>query len=107
MPGSSPVPTNATACGVNVCEMTYRAALGEALPAVDGSYRVGRTCVYVRPDFRACRDLLREGKVSLASCVKSWLAGEHMVFSASDPMPFVHRCVDQAKVFLGHLAGRP
>jgi predicted ATP-grasp superfamily ATP-dependent carboligase len=96
----------ATACGVNVCEMTYYAALGRQLPAFDGSYRVGRTCVFVRPDYRACRDLRREGKLSLASCIQSWLTGEHMVFSASDPMPLVHRSVDQLKVYLGRHAGR-
>jgi predicted ATP-grasp superfamily ATP-dependent carboligase len=96
----------ATACGVNVCEMTYRAALGQELPAFDGSYSVGRTCVYVRPDYRACRDLRRAGKISLVSCIPSWIAGEHMVFSASDPMPLLHRCVDQARAYLGRLAGR-
>jgi D-aspartate ligase len=86
----------ATACGVNVVEMTYRAALGQPLPSFDGAYRVGRTCAYARPDFRACRDLYRQGKLSLASAVTSWVGGEHMIFSLSDPMPFIHRCVDQA-----------
>jgi predicted ATP-grasp superfamily ATP-dependent carboligase len=97
----------ATACGVNVCEMTYRAALGEPLPAFNGAYRVGRTCVYVRPDFRVCRELLREGKVSLLSCLRSWLTGEHMIFSASDPMPLLNRFFDQARAYLRRLAGRP
>jgi len=94
----------ATACGVNVCEMTYRAALGEPLPPFDGRYRVGRTCVYVRPDYRACRDLRREGKVSLAGCIGSWLRGEHMVFSLSDPMPFLRRCIESARSSLRRLA---
>jgi len=94
----------ATACGVNVCEMTYQAALGRALPPFAGSYRVGRTCAYVRPDFRACRDLRREGQLSLATCVPQWLSGEHMIFSAADPMPLVHRCLDQAKSYLARLA---
>jgi predicted ATP-grasp superfamily ATP-dependent carboligase len=93
----------ATACGVNVVEMTYRAALGEPLPESDGSYRVGRTCVYVRPDFRACRELRREGKLSLAAAVASWIGGEHMIFSASDPVPFLRRFVDQA---LAAISGR-
>jgi D-aspartate ligase len=96
----------ATACGVNVCEMTYRAALGEPLPEFDGSYRVGRTCVYVRPDYRACRDLRREGEISLPGCIKSWLTGEHMILSLADPMPFVHRLIDQASLTLRGRAGR-
>jgi len=86
----------ATACGVNVVEMAYRAALGEPLPAFDGDYRVGRSCVYVRPDFRAVRELRREGKLSLVSAVLSWIGGEHMIFTASDPMPFIRRCIEQS-----------
>jgi predicted ATP-grasp superfamily ATP-dependent carboligase len=86
----------ATACGVNVVEMTYRAALGESLPEFDGTYRVGRSCVYVRPDYRAVRELRRRGELSLLSAVMSWIGGEHMIFSVSDPMPFLRRCVDQA-----------
>jgi predicted ATP-grasp superfamily ATP-dependent carboligase len=96
----------ATNSGVNVCEMTYHAALGERLPAFDGNYRVGRTCVYVRPDYRACRDLRREGKISLLDCVGSWLGGEHMIFAMRDPMPFLRRCVDQAVAWLRRSAGR-
>jgi predicted ATP-grasp superfamily ATP-dependent carboligase len=90
----------ATSCGVNVVEMTYRAALGGAVAAHDGTYRVGRTCVYVRPDFRACRDLRREGKLSLVSAALSWVGGEHMIFSRSDPMPFIYRCADQVRATL-------
>ncbi len=95
----------ATACGVNVCEMTYRAALGEPLPPFDGTYRVGRTCVYVRPDYRAYRELRRQGQLSLPACIGSWLTGEHMILSLSDPMPFVHRCVDQTRLALRGLTG--
>jgi predicted ATP-grasp superfamily ATP-dependent carboligase len=96
----------ATACGVNVCEMTYRAALREPLPAFDGSYLVGRTCVFVRPDYRACRELRQAGQLSLATCIKQWLAGEHMIASSSDPLPAVHRFIDQTKVTLRRLARR-
>lgn len=81
----------ATACGVNVCEMTYRSALGERVVPLDGNYRVGRTCIYVRPDWRACRDLRREGRLSLLSCVPDWLGGEHMILSFADPKPFLYR----------------
>lgn len=96
----------ATACGVNVCEMTYRAALGESLPAFDGSYLVGRTCVYVRPDYRACRELRRAGQLSLATCIKQWLTAEHMITSSSDPMPAVYRFIDQATLTMRRLLRR-
>jgi predicted ATP-grasp superfamily ATP-dependent carboligase len=95
----------ATACGVNVCEMTYRAALGESVEPHDGRYRVGRTCVYVRPDLRACRDLRRQGKLSLLSCVPDWLGGEHMIFSVSDPMPFLYRLYRETGTALRRLVG--
>lgn len=95
----------ATACGVNVCEMTYDAALGRPVAPSNGNYRVGRTCVYVRPDFRACRELRQEGKLSLVSCVPDWIGGEHMIFSIKDPMPFLSRLVREAGAQLRHLAG--
>jgi predicted ATP-grasp superfamily ATP-dependent carboligase len=91
----------ATACGVNVCEMAYRTAIGQPLQPGDGSaYAVGRTCAYVRPDYRACRELRREGRLSLLSCVGPWLWSEHMIFAADDPMPFVHRCFGEAAASL-------
>lgn len=96
----------ATACGVNVCEMTYRAALGEAVAAHDGRYRVGRTCVYVRPDLRACRDLRREGKLSLLGCVPDWLGGEHMIFSLADPKPLLYRMFRETSATLRRMVGR-
>ncbi len=95
----------ATACGVNVCEMTYRAALGQPVAASDGRYRVGRTCVYVRPDYRAYRELRREGKLSLPTVVSDWIGGEHMILSMADPMPFIHRMIEQTGVTLRRLAG--
>jgi hypothetical protein len=86
--------------------MTYRAALGEPVTAHDGNYRVGRSCVYVRPDLRACRDLRREGKLSLVTCVPQWLSGEHMVFNASDPKPLLYRFAKETGAILRRLVGR-
>jgi D-aspartate ligase len=96
----------ATSCGVNVCEMTYRSALGQPLPSFAGNYRVGRTCVYVRPDYRAWRDQRSDSHVSLAAIVASWLSGEHMIFLPSDPMPYVYRCIEQAMQILRRSAPR-
>jgi len=87
----------ATACGVNVVDMTYRAALGEPLPSIDGSYRVGRTCVFVRPDFRAWRELRHAGGPSFAAVVASWIGGEHLIFRTSDPMPAVSRLIEHLR----------
>ncbi len=96
----------ATACGVNVCEMTYRAALREPVAPHDGNYRVGRTCAFVRPDLRACRDLRRQGKLSLLKCVPQWLGGEHMVFNAADPKPLLYSFTKKSGAILRRLVGR-
>ena len=87
----------ATACGVNVVEMTYRAALGEPLPRFEGTYRVGRNCAYVRPDFRACRELRRETGFSLMRGIASWIGSEYMIFSLSDPLPWFHRLLVETR----------
>ena len=94
----------ATACGVNVCEMAYRMAIGQSPRVYDGSYDIGRSCAYVRPDFRACRELRREGKLSLLSCIWPWLWSEHMIFSAADPMPFVNRFITEAQSAMRRLS---
>jgi D-aspartate ligase len=76
----------AARCGVNVCAMAYRRALG--LPAEGPpSYRVGRRCVYPYYDFGACRELWRNGRLSLGSWLRSWLTAEQPVFRWSDPVP--------------------
>jgi predicted ATP-grasp superfamily ATP-dependent carboligase len=97
----------ATACGVNVCEMAYRMAIGQSPRVYDGSYHVGRSCAYVRPDFRACRELRRDGTLSLAACIGPWLRSEHMIFSASDPMPFIHRVLAEARSTVHRLWTKP
>lgn len=95
----------ATACGVNVVEMTWRAAQGLPVTPSDGRYRVGRTCVFVRPDFRAYRHLHSQGQLSLATCLPQWLSGEHMIFSAADPMPLLGRARRQVADWLRRKGG--
>lgn len=90
----------ATACGVNVVEMTYRAALGEPVPPHDGAYRAGRTCVFVRPDFRAWRESRHDGGPNLAAVAASWIGGEHMIFRMSDPMPSIRRSFAEVRAAL-------
>jgi predicted ATP-grasp superfamily ATP-dependent carboligase len=76
-------------CGVPVCELAYREALGLPLPEAPGSYLVGRRCVYPYYDMDAHR-LRHPGRMGW---VLPWLAGTigawQPVFRFSDPGPAV------------------
>lgn len=91
----------ASVCGVNVCEMAYRAALDEPIGRAR-NYDVGRTCVFPYYDAGACRRLRRAGELTLAAWIRSWLQSKHTVFSFDDPLPFVH-C--HAMLLLGMVRG--
>jgi predicted ATP-grasp superfamily ATP-dependent carboligase len=78
----------AARCGVDVCSMAYRDALGLPVEPA-GAYRVGRTCVFPYYDYGACRELSRRGQLSLWAWARSWLAAEQPVFRWSDPVPAV------------------
>ena len=76
----------AARCGVDVCYMAYRDALG--LPVEPATaYRVGRTLVYPHYDYGACREQLRKGQLSFWTWARSWLTAEQPVFRWSDPLP--------------------
>jgi predicted ATP-grasp superfamily ATP-dependent carboligase len=78
----------AARCGVDVCSMAYRDALG--LPVEPGgAYHVGRACVFPYYDYGACRELSRQGQLSLWAWARSWLTAEQPVFRWSDPLPAV------------------
>lgn len=73
-------------CGVNMCEMAVRDALGEPVPDVT-AYRVGKSCVYPYYDYFACQELRRAGSLSLAGWAASWARATQPVLRWSDPMP--------------------
>lgn len=76
----------AARCGVDVLEMSYRDALGLAVPEVQ-SYQVGRTLSYPYSDFYACLDERREGRLGLLAWGGSWLRSMQPVFHPLDPWP--------------------
>jgi D-aspartate ligase len=76
----------AARCGVDVCSMAYRDALGVPVALVD-QYRVGRACVYPYYDFGACRAMRAAGRLTLRDCARSWLTAEQPVFRWADPLP--------------------
>jgi predicted ATP-grasp superfamily ATP-dependent carboligase len=78
----------AARCGVDVCSMSYRDALGQDVENVD-SYRAGSTCVYPYPDFFAARTMRQAGELTLESWARSWVSAAQPVFRWSDPWPAV------------------
>ena len=76
----------AARCGVNVCEMAYRDALGLPFDAV-WQYDVGQGCVYTEYDVHACLALRRRGELSWRDWAKSWLTAMRPIFRFSDPLP--------------------
>ncbi len=78
----------AARCGVDVCTMAYRDALG--LPVSDvASYRVGERLVFPYYDYFACRQAHRAGTLSQGEWVHSWLGAQEPLFNWSDPMPAI------------------
>ncbi len=74
----------ATRCGVDVCEMSCRDALGLPVQPVT-EYPIGRRCVYLHNDFTAFRSDPKNG--SLWSWVRSWQGADATVFAWDDPRP--------------------
>jgi predicted ATP-grasp superfamily ATP-dependent carboligase len=78
----------ASRCGVDVCTMAYRDALGLPVPATD-TYQVGRRCVFAVNDLRGWRGESRN-QHSLWSLLGSWLRCDSAPFHWNDPAPALH-----------------
>lgn len=89
----------AARCGVNVCEMAYRDALGQPLDPPP-AYQAGRACVYPYYDYFACRALRGGGELSLASWAASWVRAMQPVFRWADPMPGLYATGTTLAAFL-------
>jgi predicted ATP-grasp superfamily ATP-dependent carboligase len=76
----------ATDCGVNVCEMAYRDALGLPVPAVE-RYAVGKRCVFPYHDLRAWRRAKHGGRPALLRLLASWTLARQPIFRWDDPLP--------------------
>jgi len=72
-------------CGVDVCTMAYRDALGLPVEPVM-EYELGRTCVYLVNDVRAWWRQHRGG-AGLWSWVRPWFSAEGTPFHWNDPGP--------------------
>ena len=76
----------AARCGVNVCAMTVRDALGEPVETIS-KYAVGRRCVFPYYDLPAVRTERAAGRLGLIGWASSWIGPYQPVFRWSDPMP--------------------
>jgi D-aspartate ligase len=76
----------AARCGVNVCELAVRDALGKRVETISG-YAVGRRCVFPYYDLQAARAEVSAGRLSYFGWARSWLGSYQPVFRWSDPRP--------------------
>jgi predicted ATP-grasp superfamily ATP-dependent carboligase len=78
----------AAACGVDVCHMAYRDALGLPVEPVP-SYRIGATCVDAYFDRPACAAARRGGELSLLGWARFWAGARPVTFAWDDPGPAI------------------
>lgn len=78
----------AARCGVDVCTMAYRDALGLPVAEVDGQ-RDGVRLVYPYYDYFACGDAVKAGRMTRREWWRSWIGAQQPLFNWSDPMPAV------------------
>jgi D-aspartate ligase len=78
----------ASRCGVNVCALAMRDALGEPIETIS-DYAVGRRCVFPYYDLQAVRVERSAGRLGLLGWAQSWLGPYQPIFRWSDPLPAV------------------
>lgn len=73
-------------CGVDLCTMSYRDALGERIEPVT-DYAVGARFFHAYFDFHAVRAKRREGTLRFRNALLSWTGAQEPTFNWSDPLP--------------------
>jgi D-aspartate ligase len=76
----------ASRCGVDVCTMAYRDALGLPVDKVR-DYEVGRRCIFALNDLRAWRERGQNRGAGPWSLFRSWLRSDSTPFHWNDPAP--------------------
>ena len=90
----------AARCGVNVCELAVRDALGQSVPTIS-TYDLGRRCVFPYYDLDAVRAEVASGRLTLAAAAGSWLGAYQPIFRWSDPLPAVSEVTRMVRRRLG------
>jgi predicted ATP-grasp superfamily ATP-dependent carboligase len=76
----------AAGCGVDVCAMAVKDAVGQPVATVE-HYAIGRRCVYPYYDYDAARMERAAGRLSALAWIRSWVGASQPVFQWSDPLP--------------------
>jgi predicted ATP-grasp superfamily ATP-dependent carboligase len=76
----------AARCGMDVCDMAYRDALGYDVEPVT-EYEVGRRCVASRLDLESGLADRRAGRVRLPALLRSWIGADQLTLCWDDPKP--------------------
>jgi predicted ATP-grasp superfamily ATP-dependent carboligase len=86
-------------CGVDVCTMSYRDALG--LPVIEQvHYRTGVRLVSPYLDLAAVRYAWRKGEMTGGAWLRSWAGAQQPTFNLSDPLPAVADWYDVSRKLL-------
>lgn len=96
----------AARCGINVCKMAYREALGEPIDS-SAEYDVGRRCVYTYYDLYAGWNELRADRLTVLEWMGSWVGSDRAIFSWDDPMPALAAIWGRMRQVLRRRLGRP
>lgn len=88
-------------CGVDVCTMAYRDALGLPVAPIL-NYEIGRRCVFPINDLRAWRKEHRRGEASVWSLLETWFRSDATPFHWNDPGPALNHLCDRLGRFLGN-----
>jgi D-aspartate ligase len=75
-------------CGVDVCTMAYRDALGLPVDEIT-TYRAGARLVSPYLDLAAVRYAWRQRQMTRAEWLRSWLGAQQPTFNLSDPLPAI------------------
>jgi len=75
-------------CGVDVCDMARRDALGEDIEPVT-SYAIGRRCFHLRRDLQSRGAAIGNGGVGLTPFLFSWIGARDLTFAWDDARPWV------------------
>lgn len=73
-------------CGVEICRMAYRDALGLDT-GTTMTYQTGASCVFPCLDLSTSLRLFRQGELSFWSWLQSWLRARQALFQWNDPLP--------------------
>jgi D-aspartate ligase len=93
----------ATRCGVNLCLMSYRHALGLPVEPIT-TYPAGRCCSYMLYDFAAHRSL-EPGLRGFLRWIRSVKGCDEIVYCWDDPGPRSLQCVSRYWAYRCELAG--